>query len=447
MSGVEKLTREELIALVLKQHGVIEVLGERVKALEAELERLRSQLSGGGAKVKPEWVKPNRNERRAVERKKRQQSFVRRRETPTETYAHAVEHCPDCGRALSGGWVHRRRQVIEIPDTPVRIIEHVIVARRCGVCGKRYIPKVDLSGEVVGKRRIGLRLMSLVGHLHVDCRVTVDSIQVLLETLYGLHLGAGEISEILHGLAESGQKSYLDLLEEVRGSPAVNADETGWREDGTNGYIWSFSTPKVRYFVYNRSRSGDVPKGVLGEAFDGVVISDFYCGYSVLETRHQRCWVHFLRDLKALRDAHDADTAVRSWVEEVVEVYHRAKGYAHPDRRKRHCKRLEYEDELLKLAEPYVKTESPQRVLAERIAKFLPELFVFVEDPAVPSENNAAERAIRPAVIVRKVSGGTRSERGSATRMTLMSLFHTWRLRGLNTMQACCQMLARQPAA
>lgn len=239
----------------------------------------------------------------------------------------------------------------------------------------------------------------------------------------------------------------MDLLEEVRGSPAVNADETGWREDGMNGYIWSFSTPKVRYFVYNRSRSGDVPKAVLGEEFDGVVISDFYCGYSVLETRHQRCWVHFLRDLKALRDAHDADTAVRSWVEEVVEVYHRAKGYVHPDRRKRHSKRLEYEDELLKLAEPYVKTESPQRVLAERIAKFLPELFVFVEDPAVPSENNAAERAIRPAVIVRKVSGGTRSERGSATRMTLMSLFHTWRLRGLNTMQACCQMLARQPAA
>lgn len=440
MSGLEELTREELIAIILG-------LQDKVAELEAEVGRLRSQLPGGGAKVVPDWVKLNRKERREAERKKRQQSFVRRRDIPTETHLHAVESCPECGRELSGGWVHRRRQVIEIPDTPVRIIEHVIIARRCGVCGKRYVPKVDLSGQVVGKHRVGIRLMSLIGHLYVDCRLPARAVQGLLETLYGLHIGIGEITEVLHTLAERGQRAYEELLEEIRGSPSVNADETGWRQDGLNGYIWSFSTPMVRYFVYNRSRSGNVPKEVLGESFEGVVVSDFYSGYSVLETLHQRCWAHLLRDLRALVEANAEDRSAASLVDQIANVYRRAKAFTHPDVRKRHAKRLEFEEELLSLALPYVKCEVPQRVLSERIVRFLSELFVFVENPAVPSENNAAERAIRPAVIARKVSGGTRSEKGSETRMTLMSLFHTWKLRGLNPMRACTKMLVNSHTA
>ena len=106
--------------------------------LEAEVERLRCQLPGGGAKVVRDWVKPNRKERRdqeRSERKKRTQSFVRRREIPTEVHEHALEQCPKCGRKLCGGWVHRTRQYVEIPETPVRIVEHSIIRRKCGVCG------------------------------------------------------------------------------------------------------------------------------------------------------------------------------------------------------------------------------------------------------------------------------------------------------------------------
>jgi hypothetical protein len=89
-----------------------------------------------------------------------------------------------------------------------------------------------------------------------------------------------------------------------------------------------------------------------------------------------------------------------------------------------------------------LKRDVPQRILAERIGKFLPELFVFVECPEVPSENNAAERAIRPAVTARKISGGRRSAKGSETRMALMSLFGTWHLRGEDAMESCRRMLS-----
>ena len=93
------------------------------------------------------------------------------------------------------------------------------------------------------------------------------------------------------------------------------------------------------------------------------------------------------------------------------------------------------------IARPFLNRDVPQRVLAQRIQKFLPELFTFVEYPDVPSENNAAERAVRPCVIARKVSGGTRSSRGSETKMVLMSLFATWQAQGMDILQTCQRML------
>lgn len=443
MSGLEALTKEELIAIILEMHAQIE-------ALKAEIEELRSQLPGSGGKAAPDWVKPNRQERRADERKKRKHSFVRRRQAPTEVHPHAAETCPDCGRKLAGGWVHRRRQVIEIPLTPVRIIEHVVVARYCGVCGKRVIPALDLSGEVVGTHRVGIRLMSLVAYLHNICRVPLRTTKKLLFSLYGLEIGLGEISEILHVVAERGQGEYEALKGEIRGSPFVHGDETGWREDGENGYVWSFSTPSVRYFTYNRSRSGEVAREMLSDQFVGTLVSDFYCGYNYYLGPHQRCWVHFFRDLDKLVEKHPEDESVAAWAKKIEDVYWRARNFRGARQRDRLRQKMILQDELYDLARPYLKVECPQRILSQRIERFLPELFIFVEHPDVPSENNAAERAVRPVVIARKVSGGTRSDRGSKTRMTLMSLFSTWAAQGMDQIEECQKMLIGQsdePAA
>jgi len=452
---LDSLSREELVDLVRRQHQTIleqgrvtddlrqaiDGLTERVCALEKENEELRSKLGGGGREV-PSWVKPNKPERKKKERKKRHKWFGRLRETPTEIVEHALDRCPDCGRPLCGGTVHHSRQVIEIPIMPVSVIEHRVVARYCGVCRKSYVPKLDLSGEVVGRHRVGIRLMSLVSYLHIVGRMPKRGIQSFLEGLYGLHLGLGEISKILHAVAKHGKSEVEMLHHAVRGSPAVNADETGWREDGVNGYIWSFSTPGVRYFIRDRSRSGKVAEGVLGEDYEGVVVSDFYSGYNVLLGQHQRCWVHLLRDLHELAEANPERRGVAIWAGKIRAVYERAKAFTSGDASVRHKQRITFEEELFRLARPYLAQDVPQRILSQRIERFLSELFVFVECPEVPSENNAAERAIRPAVTARKVSGGTRSRKGSETRMALMSLFGTWLLRGEDAMEACRRMLA-----
>ena len=356
-----------------------------------------------------------------------------------------MENCPDCGRRLSGGWVHSKRQTIEIPDTPIEIIEHVLIARSCGVCGKVHIPKLGIADGVVGKQRVGPRLMSLITTLAVAKRMPQRMIQRLLEGLYGVHISVGEISEILHKVAEFAGGTVRGILRRIRGSPHTHGDETGWREDGINGYLWSLSTPELRYFHFDRSRASAVARRLLGPCFGGVLVCDFYAGYNFYDGPIQRCWTHFLRDLRKLVQAHPDNESVRVWVELIKDVYATAKKIARRGftASVRVRLRQELEERLLSIAEPYLKSEgAPQHVLAKRSEKHLGELFTFVQYSDCPSSNNAAERAIRPAVIARKISGGTRSANGSKTRTTLMSVFGTWALQGKDLLQACTDMIA-----
>jgi hypothetical protein len=444
---VDTRSREELLAENT-------LLRERLTLLETEVEMLRSLLSGGGkgSSAAP-FIKPNREQRREAERadrKKRKKSFGRRRDIPTERVEHVVETCPDCGRRLQGGWVHSTRQTIEIPETPIRIVEHVLIARRCGVCGKVHVPSLSASDGVIGKHRVGPRLMSLISTLCTVKRMPHRMVQRLLEGLYGVHLSLGEITEILHKVAGFGRGLAASILREIRGSPLAHADETGWREDGVNGYLWSLSTPSARYYHFNRSRGSAVADRLLGLCFAGVLVCDFYGGYNFYDGPIQRCWVHFRRDLKKLVEAHPDDASVRAWVELVRQIGKSAEKAARRDlsKAKRSRLRLDFEGRLMALATPYLKDQNaPQRVLANRIGKHLSELFTFMELPGCPSGNNAAERAIRPAVIARKVSGGTRSANGSQTRTTLMSIFGTWALQGRDPLKACTDMiLAAQTA-
>lgn len=442
MSGLDDLTREELIDLVLKLHETVQSQAERISELEDQISKL------GGSKPTPIWVKASSPKKEKGPRKKRIQSFARRSLVPTDVVCHALDACPDCGRKLKGGTVKFRHQVIEIPKTPAKVTDHLFVERCCGVCGKRFTPdaNVVLGDIVVGKKSIGIDLMSLVAYLKIVCRVPVSLIRQLLISLYGLKVSRGEICELLHEVARMGKDEYGSLLDKVRGSPVVHGDETGWREDGVNGYVWSFSTPQVRFFTYRHSRASSVVKEVLGEDFVGVLVSDFYGAYNIYDGVKQRCWVHYLRDLRTFAQKNDSNASIVAWVDSVKNVYHRAKDtltvdYTDIER----CRlRQGFESELLELAQPYLKVKNaPQRVLAQRIDRFLGELFTFVQCPEVPSENNAAERAVRPTVIARKVSGGTRSPHGSETNNILRSLFETWAIQGHDVLKECRQMIVR----
>ena len=418
--------------------------------LRAENAGLRAQLEQAAGKKggPPSFVKANRPKPEKQPRKKRdaKHNQARKLETPTRVEKHTLLRCPECDEALGGGSLHYRRQVIEIPEPqPVEIVEHQIEKRWCRRCRRWHWPVMEWQGVVMGQGRIGVRLAGLVGYLRAVLRVPLRVIQQYLETVHQVKLSVGELSglcgRVTEELAEAGER----LKEEARASPVVHMDETGWREDGQNGYIWCLVTENpqpVRYYEYHQSRAWAIAQEMLG-AFKGHLVSDFYCAYNGYPGPHQRCWPHLLGDLHDLREKHEEDAQVQAWTRAVQEQYQRAQEAV--ARAQTAQDRQVFYDMLLaatrSLALPYAQAEHPCRPLAKRLLRHEDELFHFVLHRHVPADNNLAERALRPLVVQRKVSGGTRSAQGSRTRMALASLFETWKARHLNPLVQCWREL------
>lgn len=423
---------------------------EHLRLALARIEELEKQKTPPPAFVKANVKKPKAEEKKPRKKRDGKHNHGRVRAMPTQIVEHHIVHCPDCHLRLGGITLARVREVIDVPSPPpVEVIHHRMFQGWCAQCQKWHEAPVDLHREVLGQGRIGVRLISLIATLRTVMRLPIRQIRDLLHTLHGVRVSVGEIVEVLHRLVAHAQPLLDDLKARIRASPVVQADETGWREDGLNGYIWSVCTPTIRLYEYHHSRAGEVVKRLIGDDFQGVLGSDFYAAYNIHQGLHQRCWVHLLRDIHDLKKAHPDDKALGHWAKEVKQIYDRSNAGPAPDPHlplaKQHAQRVAlahaFEQELWQICAPFVQTQAPMSTLCERVERFLPELFVFVAYPGVPSDNNLAERSVRPLVIARKISGGSRSPQGSDTRMALASLFGTWMAQGLNPFHQCLALL------
>ena len=242
-------------------------------------------------------------------------------------------------------------------------------------------------------------------------------------------------------VARQAQAAMAAIVERIRGSPVVHADETGWREDGHNGYVWTFSTPTQRYCpgssqgqALRRGRGKAVVDDVLGEEFAGVLVSDFYAAYHHYDGPKNAagpicCGTSTTGAPATPRTRHWHSGPTPS----IVSMS-----------RPRLLPILQSSNDALPNwpwsngCWPYRDDPSAaQARLCRRMEKHIKELFVFVAEPGAPPDNNAAERSLRPVVISR----GTRSVLGTDTRMTLASVFGTWRAQALNPLTACRQLL------
>ena len=436
--------RDVLIAIIVRQQAIIERLEKRIAQLEGQ-----AKPSGSG---RMPGLKPKADRKPAQPkgpRKPRPHGFARTRMTPTQRVERAVAQCPDCGTQLAGGWTQRTREVIDLPQVPVQVTEHAYIARTCPSCQRRCVPPAQLDGVVLDKQRLGVNVMSLIAALKEEARLPFRTIQWYLDAVHGLRLSLGAIVDATQKVARQAQAAMADIVERIRGSPVVHADETGWREDGHNGYVWTFSTPTQRYFpcssqgqALRRGRGKAVVDEVLGEEFAGVLVSDFYAAYHHYDGPKQRCWAHLLRDIHDLRALYPEDATLAQWADAVHSVYVQAKAFTHPSEQQRRIAQLALEQRLLALCRPYRDDPSAaQARLCRRMEKHIKELFVFVAELGAPPDNNAAERSLRPVVISRKISGGARSVQGTDTKMTLASVFGTWRAQALNPLTACRQLL------
>ncbi len=447
------MTSEETIAALREENDRLRAENER---LREELEALLEQATESAQRQRERVVKVKRSraprEGAKKPRKARAAEYntSRRRMEPTRVERHVLERCPECNHRLGGESIDYTREVVELPEPQaVEVIEHQVIRRWCPHCEAWYSPRLDLSGQVLGQGRMGVRIASLVAYLRTTLRIPVRGVQEYLGTLHGLRLSVGEIVGLTHGARCALHRQMDELRATVRASQVVHCDETGWREDGQNGYVWACVTegPRaVRYFEYNRSRGHRVPQHILGLTFRGWLVSDFYSAYNLLRGRHQRCWVHLLGDLHTLKEEHAGQVDVATWALQVREVYDEAQAWllSQPEAtsEERQVAYSRAYRRIYELGQQYAQVDDHAcRVLARRLLRFQEELFQFVLVPGLPADNNPAERSLRPVVIMRKISGGTRSPAGTRTRLTLASVFATWVARHLNPFRECLAAL------
>ena len=272
--------RDVLIAIIAQLQATVLEQQRVIKRLERRIAELEGQAKPGGPPRMP-GLKAKSGRQPPVKqlpRKQRRHGFARRRMTPTQRVEHVMENCPDCGTHLTGGWTQRTREVIELPVAPVQVTEHVYIARTCPACRRRCTPPAGLDGVVLGRQRLGVNLLSLVATLREEARMPFRTIQRYLDTVHQLRVSEGAIVGAIRQTAQKAQPMVAGILDRIRASPVVHADETGWRQSGANGYVWTFSTPTERYFL-RRGRGKTVVDEALSDAFSGVLVSDCYAAY------------------------------------------------------------------------------------------------------------------------------------------------------------------------
>jgi transposase len=440
------------------------------QAIQQELETLRTQLAQALAQVAtltqelaatqqrigeleaqkpppPAFVKANKPEQLKTPRKQRgaEHNRSRRHETPTQVMVHPIAQCPECCGQLSGIHIGRRRQVIELaPPPPVEVIEHQVQRGWCSYCRKWREAPLDVRGQALGQGRLGVRLAATIATMRIALRLPIRLIQLWLAKQHQLRVSVGAIVDVLRRTSQHLQPLAHQVRDRIRASPAAFGDETSWRENGQNGYVWAVGTPEgERYFERHASRAGAVINTLLGEDFDGVFSTDFYGGYNDIPGgKHQRCWVHLLRDLHALKDNFPQRDDVLTWAQAVRQVYVDALAARGLTDAERQTQRAQGEHQIQILGQQYGDVAGhPCRTLAKRLLRHQGELLVFLTVPGVAPDNNAAERQVRPLVVARKISGGSRSARGSQTRMILTSLLATAQAKGHNGFNEFLQLL------
>ena len=344
---------------------------------------------------------------------------------------HKINKCPDCGSKL-GKELGRRTRYVEdiIPKQNYRVTKHTIPKHWCPNCKKIVEPKPE---GVIPNFRFGLNLMLFVCFQHFGLALTNNKIQLELLTYFGIKVSLGEVSHIITKTGKIFGPKFKELKQRLRETAYHHEDETGWRKRGKNHWLWAFISEEIALFKIAKSRGHKVPKRIIGKDYEGVIISDRYSAYNKLEEETnctmQKCWVHILRDSKKLAKSHSEGKYIHR---KLKEIFAEAKEYEKKNK-------FENVPELIakieKIAFRRYKHSEARKFVNSLAARHKYNLFRFVGNEYIKADNNAAERAIRKVVIIRKISGGNRSTAGAIATERMLSFIQTCHLQNKDFFQ------------
>jgi transposase len=379
--------------------------------------------------------KPGRKAGHPGSRRQKQQRIDR-----SET--HRAEVCPDCGGPLCRCGETRTRYIEDIPEVQPVVTEHTIHRDWCPQCEKKVEPKITtaLPGSTLGNR-----MLVLTAWLHYALGNTLAQIVEVFNFHLQMQVTPGGLVHMWQRLAEILFAWYEQIRQEALDSAVLHGDESGWRVNGKTHWLWCFANSALSYFLIDRSRGHPALRRFFTQEFGGILVSDFWGAYNAVACAlRQTCLVHLLRELEHTEKYKSPGAEwppfakkLRRLIGDAIRLWRR-KDQLSPEsyasRRLRLTARL---DALIETPWP----DSHARRLIKRLRRHRNDLFTFLDQPGVPFDNNLAERAIRPAVIIRKNSYGNRSDQGADVQAILMSVFFTLKKRGYNPVNTICDAL------
>ncbi len=462
---------------------VVQQLNERLAKLEIENEQLRQQVAELAEKQRRNSKNSSQPPSRdrfgskqtkggGEEKKQRKPLKLTRLEGKKERELYASEQCQavyevkpqvcsECGSGLSGeDGKPQRHQVVELPPLEPEVVEYRLHQLECEHCGEKTRAKLPAG---VSQRCYGERLAGLIGLLSSEYRQSHRQVQSFLQLVFGIELSRGSINRARREVSDAVAAAVEQAHSYVQRSSVVNCDETGFaqgNQDGGNpkrsrGWLWVLVTPLVSVFAVALSRSQATAQQLLGAAFDGCLGSDRCSSYSWLDPQQRQvCWAHLLRDFQAMTERSGASQeigeALLRRAYRLFHWWHRVRDGTLSQELFVEAVRLlrvGFQAELEQAAQlPIAAQEKTPLAKTVRtcaqLLKVESALWTFVETPGVEPTNNAAERALRPAVIWRLTSFGSQSQAGSefvARMLTVSSSLKAQRRSVLEFLTQSCQ--------
>ena len=435
-------------ARIAEQDARIAEQDARIAELEEQLSELLAKLGKNSlnSSLAPSRddaeTKEKRREKAAKHARRRKKDARRKNRSkrstlmPTEMVTSSEDHvpcgCGECGRRLRKQDLlpePERVQMLDIPPLKPLVHEIRIHSGQCPECDaitKAARPSLANESKVGPSLRALMLLM--VGRFHLSKRDTLE----FLSDVLSVDLSVALVSKIEMQSTALLDVPYQEATKYTQAAPVVYADETSWSHGGVPGWLWCATTGHVTRFLIDDRRGTDAAKKLLGEREGGVTVSDRWCGYEYLG-RRQVCWAHLERNAQALTergpDAKRVGDRVLAFIKEMFRLWHRFLDgeITRPGLRNR-VKALG--GEMLR-ALPRMRQVPPvARTFINGLLKVEDALFTFTEVEGVEPTNNDAERAVRPAVLWRRSSQATRSERGRRFVERIMTVVSSLRSQG-----------------
>ena len=341
--------------------------------------------------------------------------------------------CPQCGFPLVDKG-YTQRLVMESRPLRTEPMIYWLSKRYCPKCRRIFQPSAP---GVLPKNLYGNQLLSNAATMYYLHGIPLGRVCEQLQ------VNPGSLIDCFHRMAHLFAPVLPQLIELYRQSPVKHADETGWRTDGQNGYVWLFATHSISLFWFRQTRSGKVPQTILGnQPLPGVLVVDRYAGYNRTPCPLQYCYAHLLREIQDLEKDFPESEEVKAFVSVMAPLLTTAMSLRHQpiDDAEFYQKVAETKAQIISAV------EAPALHLAIRHVQDLfrdnaHRLYHWVQDRQIPAENNLAERDLRPTVIARKVSFGSASDAGAQTRGTMMSILYSLKKQDIDVTQHLKEVL------